>query len=96
MDFSKIIKKFFLGEQGSERFVYIAPNGRFQNNSAKIEFKMVIIFTKINDDVSDFEAVGIVPSYFGRIVGSLYLSTYQFDEFLDFFEPALINAIVNL
>jgi len=62
----------------------------------KIEFKMVIIFTKIIDDVSDFEDVGKVPNYFGRIFDSLYLFTYQVDEFLDFFEPALINAIVNL
>ncbi len=62
----------------------------------KIEFKMVIIFKKINDDVSDFEAVGIVPSYFGRIFNSQYSSTHQFDEFLDFFEPALIESVVNL
>ena len=60
------------------------------------EFEIVNIFAKINNDVNDCEAVGVVPNYLGRIFNSLYSFTHQFDEFLDFFEPALINAVVDL
>ena len=57
----------------------------FRIRLTKIEFEIVIIFAKINDDVTDFEAVGVVPNYLGRILDSQYSSTHQFDEFFDFF-----------
>ena len=48
----------------------------------KIEFGIVIIFTSIIDDVTDFKAGGAVVNYSSRIFSSQYLSTHHFHEFL--------------
>ena len=62
----------------------------------KIEFEIVIIFAKINDDVTGFKAVDEVSNYLGKVFDSQYSATHQFDEVFDFFEPALVNSVVNL
>ena len=63
----------------------------------EIEFvnENVIGFADINGNVTCFEAVGVAPTYLERIFGSRTSSTHQFDGFLDFFDPALINPVVN-
>ena len=67
----------------------------FGKTLSKIEFGVVIIFAEINDNVTNVEAVGEVPNYLGRVFNSQYSFAHQFDEVFDFFEPVLINSIVN-